>query len=130
MSSEILACPYCKNGVPKVIGHVYKQVECDICNMAGPRSSFDHYAIAEWNKLVEKINSAVNINSKEYKILKLKAENTLANNLCPDHRDKQVGKPCLACTIEKLESSLSKANEDIIELQNCLRASDDSGIDL
>ena len=23
--------------------------------------------------------------------------------LCPDHRDKQKGKPCLACTIERLE---------------------------
>ena len=25
---------------------------------------------------------------------------SLANNLCPDHRDKQQGKPCLACEIE------------------------------
>lgn len=38
------------------------------------------------------------------KILELKCAASLANNLCPDHRDKQLGKPCLACTIEHLES--------------------------
>lgn len=32
----------------------------------------------------------------------MQARGTLANNLCPDHRDKQTGKPCLACTIETL----------------------------
>lgn len=40
---------------------------------------------------------------KEYlRVEKLKNQHSLANNLCPDHRDKQQGKPCLACTIEKL----------------------------
>ncbi len=34
----------------------------------------------------------------------LKCNNSLANNLCPDHRDKQAGKPCLACEIERLQS--------------------------
>lgn len=33
----------------------------------------------------------------------LKASHSLANNICPDHRDKQTGKPCLACTVETLE---------------------------
>lgn len=36
---------------------------------------------------------------------------SLANNLCPDHRDKQGGKPCLACTIEQLERKLHGQNE-------------------
>lgn len=33
----------------------------------------------------------------------LKNKNSLANNLCPDHRDKQRGKNCLACEIDQLE---------------------------
>lgn len=41
---------------------------------------------------------------KENRILSIKARGTLANNLCPDHRDKQEGKPCLACEVERLES--------------------------
>ena len=36
----------------------------------------------------------------------MKESTTLSNNLCPDHRDKQIGKPCLACTIEILQSQL------------------------
>lgn len=39
-------------------------------------------------------------------ILVVRARGTLANNLCPDHRDKQAGKPCLACRIEQLEAQL------------------------
>ncbi len=38
----------------------------------------------------------------ENKRLVLKAASSLANNLCPDHRDKQAGKPCLACEIERM----------------------------
>ena len=40
----------------------------------------------------------------ELAVASLKSATSLANNLCPDHRDKQVGKRCLACTIEILES--------------------------
>jgi len=43
--------------------------------------------------------------AKEVAILRIKAAGTLANNLCPDHRDKQVGKSCLACRIEQLEKA-------------------------
>lgn len=42
----------------------------------------------------------------EIRILRKKTENSLANNLCPDHRDKQRGKTCLACEIERLEREL------------------------
>jgi hypothetical protein len=38
----------------------------------------------------------------------LKTKGTLANNLCPDHRDKQAGKPCLVCTIETLTNQRDK----------------------
>jgi len=44
--------------------------------------------------------------SKALRIAELKASGTLANNLCPDHRDKQVGKPCLACEIQWLRTTL------------------------
>lgn len=45
--------------------------------------------------------------TKENKILAIKCESSLANNLCPDHRDKQAGKPCLACEIDRLKSQLA-----------------------
>jgi hypothetical protein len=32
-----------------------------------------------------------------------KNQHSLVNNICPDHRDKQQGKPCLACEIENAE---------------------------
>lgn len=41
--------------------------------------------------------------TRENVILTLKSKGTLANNLCPDCRDKQVGQPCLACTIQTLK---------------------------
>lgn len=41
----------------------------------------------------------------DLKIANKKNEGTLANNLCPDHRDKQTGKPCLACEIERLQKA-------------------------
>lgn len=41
----------------------------------------------------------------ENRTLQRKAATSLANNLCPDHRDKQEGKPCLACENERLASN-------------------------
>jgi hypothetical protein len=46
------------------------------------------------------------------KIERIKNANSLANNLCPDHRDKQRGKPCLACSIESAERRLAKCERD------------------
>ena len=46
----------------------------------------------------------------ELAIASLKSATSLANNLCPDHRDKQVGKPCLACTIEILDRKSTRLN--------------------
>lgn len=48
---------------------------------------------------------------KEFKIEQLKNRHSLANNLCPDHRDKQTGKPCLACEIERLTAELNRNTE-------------------
>ena len=41
----------------------------------------------------------------ENRVLQRKAATSLANNLCPDHRDKQEGKPCLACEIDRLNQA-------------------------
>jgi len=53
----------------------------------------------------------------EMKILRSKNRTSLANNLCPDHRDKQAGKPCLACEIETLSRRLERTSEacDVFE---------------
>lgn len=53
--------------------------------------------------------------TKQLRIAELKASGTLANNLCPDHRDKQVGKPCLACEIERLTAQIGKLEDDLHE---------------
>lgn len=45
----------------------------------------------------------------EIRMLRSKAAGSLANNLCPDHRDKQAGKPCLACEIERLRNLVGLA---------------------
>ena len=44
---------------------------------------------------------------RKLKIESKKSSHSLANNLCPDHRDKQLDKPCLACGIEHLEHRLT-----------------------
>lgn len=38
---------------------------------------------------------------KTTKILNMISRTTLANNLCPDHRDKIQGRSCLMCEIER-----------------------------
>ncbi|MGN6313213.1 MAG: hypothetical protein ACTHMO_05555 [Rhodanobacteraceae bacterium] len=50
-------------------------------------------------------------------ILEAKNRGTLANNLCPDHRDKQTGKPCLACTIETLARQKERAEAELAALK-------------
>jgi hypothetical protein len=54
--------------------------------------------------------------ARENRILDIKNAGTLANNLCPDHRDKQAGKICLACTIERAEAELAISRETIKRL--------------
>lgn len=58
-------------------------------------------------KLAEAAEARCRELEKLNRILELKNKGSLANNLCPDHRDKQYGKPCLACEIERLEIALS-----------------------
>lgn len=48
----------------------------------------------------------------ELAIAEAKNRSSLANNLCPDHRDKQQGKPCLACTVEQLQTKILKKDMD------------------
>lgn len=56
---------------------------------------------------------------RQIKMLELKAANSLANNLCPDHRDKQAGKPCLACTIEQKDAEIARLRKAVRALLDC-----------
>ena len=58
----------------------------------------------EWTREIERL-------TRENKIFKVKTANSLANNLCPDHRDKQAGKLCLACEIDRLQAE----NKELLE---------------
>jgi len=57
---------------------------------------------------------------KENAILEIKNAGTLANNLCPDCRDKQVGKPCLGCTIQTLERKRDRLAQQVAVLREAL----------
>ena len=56
---------------------------------------------------LERLRLEIERLTKALRIAELKASGTLANNLCPDHRDKQTGRPCLACEIERLRTQLA-----------------------
>ena len=55
---------------------------------------------------------------KENKILEMKSRGSLANNLCPDCRDKISGMPCLRCTVQRLKQLLAEADSFLIELES------------
>jgi hypothetical protein len=59
-------------------------------------------------------------NARELKIANLKNASSLANNLCPDHRDKQKGRPCLACEIDRLERDLAQTRLERDAARNVL----------
>lgn len=71
-------------------------------NAYGFEGTAEHVWVSGW--LAEYAAQVAAEKDRRIKILELKANNSLANNLCPDHRDKQNGKPCLACVIERLEA--------------------------
>ena len=55
--------------------------------------------------------------TKQNKILEIKNKGTLTNNLCPDCRDKQAGKPCLGCTIQTLTAERDRQNDFINKVE-------------
>lgn len=59
----------------------------------------------------QRVAEATAEKDRRIKMLELKASNSLANNLCPDHRDKQVGKSCLACTIEQKDAEIARLRD-------------------
>ena len=60
----------------------------------------------------------VEVLERENKILELKCQHSLANNICPDHRDKQCDNPCLACVIERLTTERDQARKAILSYGN------------
>ena len=76
--------------------------------------------IQDENKVLREHEARLREQERENKILSIKANASLANNLCPDHRDKQNGKPCLACSIEQAESALLACQAREGELREAL----------
>jgi hypothetical protein len=65
-------------------------------------------AIHEYSVEVTKLNERIRELEAETWKLQKQLQHSLANNICPDHRDKQSGKPCLACEIERLRGAIHK----------------------
>ena len=55
------------------------------------------------------------------KIAELKNQGSFTNNLCSDHRDKQVGQSCLACTIERERKARKEAEQEYIDCRSTLK---------
>jgi hypothetical protein len=54
---------------------------------------------------------------KRLRVLQLQANQ--AHEFCPDHRDKQRGRPCLACEVERLERLVERAGEVMDLVDDC-----------
>lgn len=63
---------------------------------------------------IDRLRARIAELEKENKVLRLKSSASLANNLCPDHRDKQKGKPCLACGIEHRDARIAELEQKLI----------------
>jgi hypothetical protein len=79
-------------------------MNCKYCDTVHPKKEIGnpHYCIARMEEAKEKLEDGIERLTKKNKVLEIKCRASLANNLCPDHRDKQAGKPCLACEISRL----------------------------
>jgi len=69
----------------------------------------------------EQLRAEIERLTRENKILVARCEGTLANNLCPDHRDKQGGKSCLACKVERLKAENERLRAEVERLKADLR---------
>jgi len=65
-----------------------------------------------WISFARQLERELTAVNAELRLEKKKNANSLANNLCPDHRDKQTRKPCLACEIERRDAELRTLRED------------------
>lgn len=86
-------------------------------NPSGHSNDAVRAARNEAANLIEDLKAKNKELEKKLKIAEIKNSGTLANNLCPDHRDKQYGRPCLACLIEISEK---KSNELLDALRDAL----------
>lgn len=92
---------------------------CPICLMRDKnRAEKD---LADTKARIAELQTSAEKADRELTIERKKNESSLAHNLCPDHRDKQQGKSCLACEIERL-ARLRAATPDVEALLNeCAR---------
>lgn len=73
-----------------------------------------------WKLVAQETNWKVEESVKQIRILEIKNAGSLANNLCPDHRDKQTGKPCLACLLERSEKRAEAAEAEVRRMREAL----------
>ena len=79
------------------------------------------YCQEAWNDLCDQALAAIELERK-LKISELKNAASLANNLCPDHRDKQAGETCLACQIERFEAKAERLRGELAAAKKILSA--------
>jgi hypothetical protein len=93
-----------------------KELEMQICEV---RTTYDPNGLHGDKNLYDFVRAIVEGSRggeverlrRELTIAEKKNAHSLANNLCPDHRDKQQGKPCLACEVERLRKLVNIEQE-------------------
>jgi hypothetical protein len=73
----------------------------------------DYVLYADHLDAIEAKDREIAEKKKQLKILTIKCSGSLANNLCPDHRDKQAGKSCLACQIESKDGEIAELKRQL-----------------
>jgi hypothetical protein len=93
-----------------LIKKIYTVAKEPIRNSALPLDKHDDESLFNLLREVILLDAQAEIEKRDkvIKILELKNKSSLANNLCPDHRDKQAGKSCLACTIEEKDREIAE----------------------
>lgn len=88
-----------------------------------PRGKYDtlRAGIAVLTDLAREQAGQIEALTKANRILELKNAGTLANNLCPDCRDKQARKPCLGCTIQTQAGQIERLRLSLIDMMGAVK---------
>ena len=97
----------------ELAGKIAEGIECyDGDDLAGEIVPYLKPVVGELDALRQQLAETVGA----LKVANLKNAHSLANNLCPDHRDKQQGKPCLACEIERLRAGEAEVRQALVAM--------------
>lgn len=97
-----------------------RQLERELTQVRGERDDIKKQYM-DYAFKVDRTLSQHNALRQQLAVAELKNRGTLANNLCPDHRDKQGGKKCLACEIEHLNKQLADWQRVATELSDSIQ---------